>query len=166
MLVIAHKNKNCLHLSTLKTTQTMSFLDLFITGKQKKVRTYFAALIKIAFSDGAMDKNELEFLEKMAVKLDISDSEFVEILENPENYPMDPPVDYDDRIEQLYNFIHMVVSDEEIKLDEVKTVRKLAIALGFPIDNVGKVTDEGIHLVMNSNNLEEFTKAIKEVNKY
>lgn len=144
----------------------MSFLDLFISGEHKKARTYFAALIKIAFADGAMDKNELEYLEKMADKLDISDSEFVKILDHPENYPLDPPVDYNNRIEQLYNFTHMVVSDDEIKLDEAKTVRRLAIGLGFPVDNTEKVTDEAIHLVMNSNNLEEFTKAIKEVNKY
>jgi len=144
----------------------MSFLDLFTSGEHKKARTYFSALIKIAFADGSMDKKELEFLEKMAHKLDISDSEFTKILEHPDDYPIDSPLDYNDRIEQLFNLTHMIASDDEIKLDEAKIVRKLAVGLGFPVKNVEKVTDEAIHLVINQNNLEDFNKAIKVVNAF
>jgi len=144
----------------------MSFLDLFTSGAHKKAKSYFSALIKIAFADGAMDKRELEFLEKMAGKLDISDSEFTKILETPEKYPIDPPVDYNDRIEQLFNLTHMIASDDEIKLDEAKLVRKLAVGLGFPVKNVEIITDEAIHLVLNSNSLEDFNKAIKAVNQF
>ncbi|HIP47365.1 MAG TPA: TerB family tellurite resistance protein [Lutibacter sp.] len=144
----------------------MSFLDLFTSGEHKRAKTYFSALIQIAFADSSMDKKELKYLEKMAHKLDISDAEFTRIIEHPEKYPIDPPIDYNDRIEQLFNLTHMIASDEEIKLDEAKIVRKLAVGLGFPVDNAEKVTDEAIHLVMNANNLEDFSKAIKEVNKF
>ena len=142
----------------------MSLLDLFTSGDHKRTRTYFAALVKIAFADEAMDKDELNYLEKMAGRMGISDSEFTRILEHPENYPIDSPLNYDDRIEQLYRFVNMVFSDDEIKLDEVKTVRKLVVGLGFPVDNAEKVTDEAIFLVKNENNLEEFNTAIRNVN--
>ncbi len=102
----------------------------------------------------------------MAFELDISSIEFTKILRNPDKYPMDPPLDYNDRIEQLYFFTNMIFSDDKIKLDEVKLVRSLAVGLGFPTDNVEKVTDEAIHLVMNDNNLHDFSKAIKQVNKF
>ena len=144
----------------------MSFLDLFTSGEHKRARTYFSALIQIAFADGSMDKEELKYLEKMSHELDISDSEFTRILEHPEELPMDPPVDYNDRIKQLFHLTHMITSDDEIKLDEAKIVRKLAVGLGFPVDNVEIITDEAIHLVMNANKLEEFNKAIKAVNKF
>ena len=142
----------------------MSLLDLFTSGDHKRTRTYFAALVKIAFADETMDKDELNYLEKMAGRMGISDSEFTRILEHPENYPIDSPLNYDDRIEQLYRFVNMVFSDDEIKLDEVKTVRKLVVGLGFPVDNAEKVTDEAIFLVKNENNLDEFNTAIRNVN--
>lgn len=144
----------------------MSFLDLFTSGEHKKARTYFSALIQIAFADGSMDKEELKYLEKMAFKLDISDAEFTKILEHPEKYPIDSPIDYNERIEQLFHLTHMITSDDEIKLDEAKIVRKLAVGLGFPVNNVEVITDEAIFLVMNDNSLEDFSKAIKAVNKF
>ncbi len=144
----------------------MSLLDLFTSDSHKKSRTYFAALVKIAFADDAMDKDELKYLETMAGRMGISDSEFTKILEHPEKYPIDSPLDYNDRIEQLYNLVRMVFSDNEVKLDEVKLVRSLAVGLGFPTDNTEKITDEAIHLVMNNNDLDDFTAAIKEVNKF
>ena len=144
----------------------MSLLDLFTSGEHKKAKTYFAALVKIAFADGAMDKRELKYLEKMAINLDISDTEFTKILEYPEKYPIDPPLDYNDRIEQLFNLTRMIFSDNELKLNEAKLVEQIAIGLGFPVDNAEKLTDEAIHLIMNDNNLHDFTKAIKQVNQF
>ncbi len=142
----------------------MTLLDYFSHGARKKHKNYFAALVKIAFADGELDKKELLFLERMARRLGITEEDFSLILKHPEKYKLDPPLDYDERIEQLYYFTRMVFSDDEIKLDEVKTVRRLATALGFPPDNVEKVTDEAIHLIMNDNRLEDFTEAIKRVN--
>jgi len=144
----------------------MSLLDLFTSGEHKKARTYFSALVRMAFADGSMDKKELEFLEKMAYKLDIGDSEFTKILEHPNEYPLETPHDYDERIEQLYNLTRMINSDDEIKLDEALLVRKFAIGLGFPVVNAEKITDEAIHLIMNDNNLEDFNAAIRQVNKF
>jgi 2-hydroxychromene-2-carboxylate isomerase len=113
-----------------------------------------------------LDKKELLYLERMAKRMGISEEDFAKILKHPEKYKLEPPLDYNERIEQLYHFTRMIFSDDDIKLNEVKTVRNLATALGFPPDNVEKVTDEAIFLIMNDNNLEEFSKAIKEVNKY
>ena len=144
----------------------MSLLDLFTSDSHKKSRTYFAALVKIAFSDDAMDKDELKYLEIMAGRMGIYDHEFTKILEHPEKYPIDSPLDYDDRIEQLYNLVRMIFADNEVKLDEVKLVRSLAIGLGFPTNNVEKIADEAIHLVMNNNDLDDFSAAIKVVNTF
>lgn len=144
----------------------MSLLDLFTSGEHKKAKTYFAALVKIAFVDSSMSDEELRYLERMSMNLGLSSDEFVKILKYPDKYPLDPPLDYNDRIEQLFNLTTMVFSDNEVKLDEVKLVRSLAIGLGFPTDNAEKVTDEAIHLIMNNNDLHDFAKAIKQVNQF
>ncbi len=142
----------------------MSLLDLFTSGEHKKAKSYFAALVKIAFADGSMDPHELKYLEQMSLKLGISNEEFVKILEYPEKYPLESPLDYNDRIEQLYNFTKMIFSDDQVKMDEAKLVQRMAIGLGFPIKNAEKVTDEAIHLILNNNDFDSFSKAIKEVN--
>jgi len=142
----------------------MSLLDLFTSGKHKKAKTYFADLVTIAFADSSLEKHELQYLEKMAYKLDISDSEFTRILEHPEKYMGETPIAYDERIEQLYFFTHMIYADDEVQIDEVKAMRKIAVGLGFPVKNAEVIADEAIHLVMNDNSLPDFTAAIKAVN--
>ncbi len=144
----------------------MSLLDYFSHGSRKKNKCYFSALVQLAFADGGMDKEELEYLERMAKRMGITEEDFAKILKHPEKYKLEPPLEYNERIEQLYNFTRMILSDDEIKLDEVKVLRKMAVALGFPPDNVEKVADEAIFLVMHDNDLDTFTAAIKEVNKY
>ncbi len=142
----------------------MSILDLFTGGERNRAISYFSSLVKMAFSDGALEKKELDFLQKMAVKFNIEDAEFTRILENPEKHPIKAPLDYNDRIEQLYYFTQMIFMDETVDMSEVKLLRRLAVGIGFPVKNVEKVADEAIHLVMNKRDLEEFTEAIKTVN--
>ncbi len=144
----------------------MSLLDLFTSGEHKKTKSYFAALVKIAFIDNSMSDEELRYLEKMSMNMGLSSDEFVKILKYPDKYPLDPPLDYNDRIEQLFHLTTMIFSDNEVKLDEVRMVRGLAIGLGFPTDNAEKITDEAIHLIMNNNTLHDFAIAIKQVNQF
>jgi len=142
----------------------MSLLDLFTSGEHKKAKTYFAALVKLAFADGALEPVELKFLQKMALKLDIEDAEFTKILEHPDRYPIDPPLDYNDRIEQLYYFTGIIFVSHEIKPEEERVIEKLAVSLGFPVKNSKQVTTEAIRLFHEKSNLDEFSKGIKIVN--
>jgi len=102
----------------------MSLLDYFSHGARKKNKCYFAGLVKVAFADGKLDKSELLYLERMAKRMGISEEDFAKILKHPEKFKLEPPLDYNERIEQLYHFTRMIFSDDEVKLNEVKTVRK------------------------------------------
>lgn len=73
-------------------------------------------------------------------------------------------MNYDERIERLYRLTKMIFADEHIDKKQVTLMQRTAVALQFPLDNIEKVCDEAIHLVMNTNDLEEFTIAIKKVN--
>lgn len=142
----------------------MSLLDLFTSGEHKKAKTYFAALVKLAFADGVMDANELKFLQKMALKLDIEDAEFTKILEHPDKYPIDSPLDYNDRIEQLYNFTGMIFASHDVAENEIKVIEKLAIGLGFPVRHVEAVTQEAVTLMKKRVSLDDFSREIKKIN--
>ncbi len=143
----------------------MSISDLYSSGAHKRDLGHFSNIVKLALADDIITKEEQRLLDRMARRLDISETDYKEILKNPAKYAINPPVDYNRRIERLYNLTKMIFADSEVTGDEVKVMRKVAIGLGFPTDNAEKVVDEAIHLVMNDNDVEDFTKAIKRVNK-
>ncbi len=142
----------------------MSISDLYSSGKHKQEIGHFASVVKIAKSDGIIAEGEQKLLDRAAKKLHIDETEYAIILKNPEMFPVNPPASYDERIERLYRLTKMVFADEHVDLAQIKLMQKTAIALNFPSDNVEKVCDEAVHLVMNNNDLDAFTVAIKKVN--
>ncbi|WGH74529.1 TerB family tellurite resistance protein [Tenacibaculum tangerinum] len=142
----------------------MSISDLYSSGKHKQEIGHFASVVKIAKIDGIISEGEQKSLDKAAKRLNISEEEYKEILKNPENYPVNPPIDYDDRIERLYSLTKMIFADGVVDKHEVAILRKIAVALNFPTDNAEKVCDEAVHLILNGNELDDFTVAIRKVN--
>ncbi|WP_299105797.1 TerB family tellurite resistance protein [uncultured Tenacibaculum sp.] len=142
----------------------MSISDLYSSGKHKQEIGHFASIVKIAKTDNVITEGEQKLLDLAAKKLHINEHEYQEILKSPEKFPVNAPVSYDERIERLYRLTKMIFADDNIDKDQVSLMRKIAVALQFPLDNVEKVCDEAIHLVMNDNDLEDFTSAIKKVN--
>lgn len=142
----------------------MSISDLYASGKHKQEVGHFANLVKVAIANNTISEGEQQFLNKAAKKLNISEEEYSDILKSPDKYPINPPIGYDESIERLYRLTKMVYADGHIHESQVHLLRKVATALSIPLDNVEKVCDEAIHLVMNNNDLEAFTGAIKKVN--
>lgn len=142
----------------------MSISDIYSSGKHKQELGHFASIVKIAQSDGIIATEELNLLQRAARKLHINDEEYESILKNPNKYPVNPPVNYDERIERLYRLTQMIFADNSVDPAQVVLLRKIAVALQFPLDNVEKVCDESLHLVMNNNDLDDYIIAIKKVN--
>ncbi len=143
----------------------MAILDLYQHSQHRREIGHFANIISIANADEVITDDEQKLLDRLAFSLNITEKEYKKIKENPDNYPIHPPVEYDAKIERLFDLIKMIFADKEVLLKEVTLVRKIVVGLGFPLNNVEKITDEAIHLVMNNNNLVDFIKAIKNVNK-
>ena len=97
----------------------MSISDLYSKGKHLQEIGHFASIIKIAIVDNVITKEEQKLLDRAAKKLNISDEEYQKILKNPEKYPVNPPIDYEERIARLYTLTKMIFADE--KIDRSKT---------------------------------------------
>ncbi len=139
--------------------------DLSLRKAHKKKLSHFANIIKLARVDFVVNEEEQELLDRLAKQLGIEKQEYKSVLENPEAYPINPPVTYDERIERLYNLTNMIFIDGEIIGDEVDLLQRIAIDLGFPTDTIEKITDKAIHLIINNYDLEEFKSAIKGIYK-
>ncbi len=143
----------------------MGIADYNLKGEQKNNIAYFASIVKLALSDSVITEAEEKLINRLAKRFHIMQEMRNEIMENPAEFSMVTPHSYNERIEQLFLLSKMIYADEVVSKKEASTLRKIAVGLGFTVDNVEKVVDEAIHLILNDNDLDDFTKAVKRVNK-
>tara|TARA_R110001583_G_scaffold21685_3_gene82114 strand:- start:2327 stop:2761 length:435 start_codon:yes stop_codon:yes gene_type:complete len=143
----------------------MAISDYNLSGDQKRNIEHFASIVCLALADEVITEGETKMLNRLARRFHILEEKYSDIIENPNKYPVNAPHSYNERIERLYDLTKMIYSDDEVSVKEVGVLRKICVGLGFPINNVEKVASEAIHLILNDNDLEDFTKAIKQVNK-
>ncbi|WP_299434227.1 TerB family tellurite resistance protein [uncultured Aquimarina sp.] len=143
----------------------MSISDLFDSGFQKRNQDHFAAIVKIAMSDGVITDGEKAFLDRLARNLSISDNDYKEILKDYASHPINPPTSYDRRLERLYDLSRMVYVDHIEGSDEVIMLEKLGIGLGFTPDNVTYVIDKALKLVSKGVDSDTFIEEIKNMNR-
>ena len=105
----------------------MSFSDLFDSEFKSRNKGHFSAIVRVAIADGAMSKEEKDFLDKLAVRLEIIPSEYEEILENPKKYPINPPYLHVHRLERLYDLSRMVYADHVLGAKQKEILSKFTI---------------------------------------
>lgn len=143
----------------------MSILDLFDSGFQERNRDHFAAIVRVAMSDGVITDEEKAFLDRLARNLGISDADYKEILKDYMAHPVNPPIDYTRRLERLYDLARMVYADDHLGERQAPILERLGIGLGFSPDNVSYVVDKALKLVDNGVDVDDFIDAIKNMNR-
>ncbi len=143
----------------------MSISDLFGGEFRKRNKDHFAAIVRVAMDDGEITDEEKSFLDRLSKKLDISKADYKQILKDYASHPINPPLSYNLRLERLYDLSQMVYADHIKDEHQVKLLHKIAVGLGFSAVNVGYIVDKALKLVTTGAKLEEFTKAIKTMNK-
>tara|TARA_R110001583_G_scaffold35585_3_gene118257 strand:+ start:71316 stop:71756 length:441 start_codon:yes stop_codon:yes gene_type:complete len=142
----------------------MSISDLYPTGLHQENIGHFATIVRLALLDTKIDAKEYELLERLAVRLDISNKEFDSILKNPRNYPVNPPVSYEERLIRLYDLTKMLFLDKNPTIDKTSMMDRIAVGLGFPIENVREIVKEAIKFFLKEPDIDDFKNAIKKVN--
>ncbi len=143
----------------------MSFSDLFDSGFKKRNEDHFAAIVRVAMDDGVISDDEKAFLDRLAHNLDISDGDYALILKDYKSHPINPPYDYDRRLERLYDLARIVYVDHIKGDNEEILLRKISVGLGFHPENVKYIVDKALTLVSNGVDLDTFTEEMKNMNK-
>jgi uncharacterized tellurite resistance protein B-like protein len=143
----------------------MSFSDLFDSEFKTRNKGHFSAIVRVAIADGDLSKEEKEFLDKLAVRLEISASEYEEILENPLKYPINPPYSYAHRLERLYDLSRMVYVDHVLGAKQKEILSKFALALGFTPGNIKHIVDKALSLLVMGVDLDTFVFEMTHMNK-
>lgn len=148
-----------------KKTITMSFSDLFDSEFKQRNRGHFSAIVRVALTDEQFSPEEKEFLDKLAVRLEISPAEYEEILENPLLYPINPPYLHEQRLERLYDLARIVHIDHHLGDKQEVLLRKIGVALGFNGDNINYIVDKALKLVDKEVDLDTFVFEMQNMNK-
>jgi uncharacterized tellurite resistance protein B-like protein len=143
----------------------MSFSDLFDSEFKTRNKGHFSAIVRVAIADGDMSIEEKEFLDKLAVRLEISKDEYDEILANPLKYPINPPYLHSQRLERMYDLSRMVYADHILGPKQKEILIKFALALGFTPSNVSFIVDKAMSLLMLNVDLDTFIYEMTHMNR-
>ena len=80
----------------------MGISDLYMSIGLKRNISHFANIVRIACSDGVITEEEIAFLQKIAMKYNIEDDKFKEIIKNPDQFPTIGHLECLERIEQVF----------------------------------------------------------------
>jgi hypothetical protein len=135
----------------------MSIAELFDSEFKNRIKGRFSAAVRVLYADeGKFDPDEKKFLDKLAVKLDISDEEYKEILKDPLKYPLNPPYLHVDRLQYLYNISRVVHHDHQLGDKQETLLRKFTVALGFNHKNVDQIVTKALMLADKKVDLDTF----------
>jgi len=127
----------------------MSIAELFESGEKKSNKGHFRNLIMIARADGVVDEEEKELLLRMGKKIGLSPSQIEEITENPDKYPLYPPINKEDRYERLIGLVEMLAADLAIADEEVMLIRRFGIGLGFTDEELPALIRDILQLLVD-----------------
>lgn len=134
--------------------------QIFESGEHSAKKGLFNNLVMLARVDGKVDESELKLLSRIAKKLSLTPEQVTEILENPDDYPMIPPVSRLERCERFIQFIEMTNVDGHIDPIEERLINKYGIALGFTQKEVDEVEPIVIDNVKAKKDAEEIIAMI------
>lgn len=143
----------------------MPFSDLFNSESIQRNRGHFSAIVRVAYADGNITEQEQNFLDKLAVALQISKEEYEEILKDPSKHEINAPYLYVERLEALYKLARIVHRDHQLGDLQEHLLVKFALALGFTPGNVNYIVDKALKLVDLEVDEETFLYEMKNMYK-
>jgi uncharacterized tellurite resistance protein B-like protein len=141
----------------------MNFTD-FITDHGKRVnKEHFIHLIQVAQIDGNISQSEMELLLKQGKKFGLTDPEIDILIKSEFQHDYDPPYSLHHKFDQLYNIAEMILSDDGIAEEEIRAVKRYAIAAGFKDKHIDGLIDLLIKGIKNNQTEESLLADFKNL---
>lgn len=139
----------------------MGFADLYSSGEHRRNLAHFAALATLASIDGEISTEEKQMLDRFASKLDITTSEYEEVMKKENKYPIDPPNESEKRLERLYDLFRIIFSDHQIDDQEMVLLKRYAIGLGFAGDTADKIIERSVAIFSGRLDFDDYLYLLK-----
>jgi uncharacterized tellurite resistance protein B-like protein len=140
----------------------MSFVDLYSSGEHRRNLAHFSSIASLAAVDGEVNPQEKVLLDRFARKLDITDSEYAEVLKSDNKYPINPPATSEERLERLYDLFRIVFADHEIDDEEMVLLKKYAIGLGYSSAAAATLIKRSVEIFGGRIDFEDYLYLVKK----
>ena len=114
---------------------------------------------EVSFSisvNGDLNEDEEKLVNRFARKLDITEAEYKEIVENSKKYPVVPQAKTDDRLERLLDLFKIIYSDHEIDEAELKLILRYAIQLGVSQERAEEIISKTTKVFSGKIDLDQY----------
>lgn len=142
----------------------MSFSDLFGSGEHLRNLSHFASIVNLASIDGDINEHEEQLLQRFARKLDISESEYVRVLENPKSFPITGYNSVEKRLERLHDLFRIIFADHNIDEEEAELIKRYSIGLGFSSQASDGIIKRSIQIFQGQLNFEDYRYLLEKDN--
>lgn len=140
----------------------MSIIDLYLSTEHSNNLAHFSAIINLALTDGVINPEEKSKINSFARKLDVSETEYEEIIKNPSKYPLITPISLEQRAERLYDFFRIVYADHHIDNEELSLLKRYAIGLGYKSDQADVIIKKSIKIFSGDIDFEDYQYLMKQ----
>lgn len=96
---------------------------------EKNPKSLLSDLINMVRADGKIKSSEIEFIQKLAKRMDISDRELIDLFEDPR--PSRPVFSEVERITHFYKLILMMNVDNETHDSEIVALKNFGLKMGI-----------------------------------
>ncbi len=94
--------------------------------KRNIKRDHFANLLAVAYADGILKPQEIDFIAQKAVEYGLEDSEVKKLLENIDRLQFVVPINQEDKEQQLTDVIYLTMIDGQIDQREYQLCLRIA----------------------------------------
>jgi len=99
-------------------------------------QTHILTLLMLAEADNRDHINEIRFINNVAGRIGLNESDVQEIDKHPERLRFSLPESEEDRMTVLYDLLFLMKIDGNVAEEEMELVRELGVRLGFRISMV------------------------------
>jgi uncharacterized membrane protein YebE (DUF533 family) len=104
---------------------------LFKNKAEISKHNHLINLVALAKSDGRVDEREVDLLRKIATINGITEKTFLAILETSDPLDIDLNISKQNRLSQLFDYIQMMLIDDEVSDSEIKFCINVAEKMNF-----------------------------------
>lgn len=106
-------------------------LELFESKKTKQLKNHIRNLVALSSADGNIDESEKEILIRIGTRKGLKRNEIQRIIDNPGHISFLPATTDDERFEQIYDLVELMLADGIAEDNELHFCVEMAEKLGF-----------------------------------
>jgi len=135
----------------------MPSIDLYEYGEREGNLAHFATLASLAARDGVVSPSEKKVLDRFAIKLNISDQDYEEVMKKENKYPITTTGSAEKRLMRLYDLFTMLFTDHD-QLDGVERelLIKYALGLGYSPAQAETLVEKAFRIFSGQIEFEDF----------